>query len=84
MAKHAEHHSGIQRQTAFVKELFPGRFEASAVSHAGRASRLAPATAEAGIEVFEQPAVARIDFPSLQRAHQHDPSARTMPLVSGY
>jgi hypothetical protein len=82
MAKHAEDDPGIERKTASAKELFSGDFKTTAVSHAGRACRLAAPAAKTGIEVLEQSGVVGIDFPPLERTHEHDSSARTVPFVS--
>jgi len=66
-----------------LREELPGRLEAASVSHAGRTDRLAAPAAEAGIEVLPGRRIIRWNLISFQRAHEHDPAAWTVRLVSG-
>jgi len=61
----------------------PRSLESLAVAHARRTHGLAAPAAEAGIEVLPGRRIIRWNLISFQRAHEHDPAAWTVRLVSG-
>ena len=83
IAKHAQHRSCLKRETPGPKELLARGLEPAAIADAGRADRLAAATAEAGVEVRDQRLVIRAQLSALERAHEEDAPARTVRLVAG-
>src|SRR5204862_5203093 len=64
-------------------EAGPGGLEPPAVAHSGRARRLAPAAAEAGVEMLDQGGIVGAELTPLEGAHQQDPAAGAVAFVGG-
>jgi hypothetical protein len=77
-AEHPEHKSGLGAEAVGLDQAFARRLESLAVAHAGGADRLAPAAAEAGIEMLEQGRVVGREFAAFERAHQHNAAPRAV------
>src|SRR5207245_3914812 len=72
-----------RRRAVLPGDHGPRRLEAVSVADAGGADRLAPATAEAAVEVRREGGIVGGELAALERAHQLDAAARAVGLVPG-
>src|SRR5207249_11695851 len=83
LPKHAQHRPRLQRKTAGAEELLARGLEPPPIADAGRTDRLAAAAAETGVEMRDGSRVVGPQLAPLERAHEQNPPARTVGLVTG-